>query len=102
MCKKELLLLDFEGILKYFRVSLPKKCRNEENAQQLLKIACGIKVKKLKKYETDFLTLKGINYVIFTYVSFLIANNVTVILNIDIYFCLIVFLINLQVKIDIA
>lgn len=60
MCKKELMLLDFEGVLKYFRVQLPKKCRNEENAQQILKIACSIKVKKLKKYETDFLTLKGI------------------------------------------
>lgn len=59
MCKKELLLLDFEGILKYFRVSLPKKCRNEESAKQLMKLACSIKVKKLKKYETDFLTIKG-------------------------------------------
>lgn len=54
------MLLDFEGVLKYFRVQLPKKCRNEENAQQILKIACSIKVKKLKKYETDFLTLKGL------------------------------------------
>lgn len=52
--------LDFEGVLKYFRVQLPKKCRNEETAQQILKVACNIKVKKLKKYEADFLTLKGI------------------------------------------
>lgn len=62
MCKKDLLLLDFEGILKYFRVQLPKKCRNEDNAQQILKTACSIKVKKLKKYEADFLTLKGIRF----------------------------------------
>uniref|UniRef100_A0AAR5PSH0 Rab-GAP TBC domain-containing protein n=1 Tax=Dendroctonus ponderosae TaxID=77166 RepID=A0AAR5PSH0_DENPD len=58
VCKKDLLQLDFEGILKYFRVSLPKKCRSEEAAKQLIKLACGIKVKKLKKYEADFITLK--------------------------------------------
>ncbi|CAH1128718.1 unnamed protein product [Ceutorhynchus assimilis] len=57
-CKKDLLQLDFEGILKYFRVSLPKKCRSEEAAKQLIKLACSIKVKKLKKYEADFITLK--------------------------------------------
>lgn len=58
MCKKDLLQLDFEGILKYFRVSLPKKCRTEEAAKQLIKLACSIKVKKLKKYELDFIALK--------------------------------------------
>ncbi|XP_022920626.1 rab GTPase-activating protein 1-like isoform X2 [Onthophagus taurus] len=58
MCMKDLLQLDFEGILKYFRVSLPKKCRSEEIAKQIMKKACGIKVKKLKKYETDFIALK--------------------------------------------
>ncbi|VEN58730.1 unnamed protein product [Callosobruchus maculatus] len=57
-CKKDLLQLDFEGILKYFRVSLPKKCRSEEAAKQLIKLACSIKVKKLKKYEADFIALK--------------------------------------------
>ncbi|KAK9874669.1 hypothetical protein WA026_005490 [Henosepilachna vigintioctopunctata] len=58
LCKKDLLQLDFEGILKYFRVSLPKKCRTEESARQLIKLACSIKVKKLKKYENDFNALK--------------------------------------------
>ncbi|XP_072386845.1 rab GTPase-activating protein 1-like isoform X1 [Diabrotica undecimpunctata] len=58
MCKKDLLQLDFEGILKYFRVSLPKKCRSEEAAKQLIKLACSIKVKKLKRYEADFIALK--------------------------------------------
>ncbi|KAF5273077.1 hypothetical protein FQR65_LT04819 [Abscondita terminalis] len=57
-CKKDLLQLDFEGILKYFRVALPKKCRTEEAARQLMKTACSIKVKKLKKYEDDFCSLK--------------------------------------------
>lgn len=59
MHKKDLMLLDFENILKYFRVTLPKKCRNEETARQLMKMACNIKVKRLKKYEQEFLALKG-------------------------------------------
>jgi hypothetical protein len=59
LCKKDLLQLDFEGILKYFRVSLPKKCRTEESARQLIKLACNIKVKRLRKYEADFIALKG-------------------------------------------
>ncbi|XP_014284415.1 rab GTPase-activating protein 1 isoform X1 [Halyomorpha halys] len=58
MCKKDLLQLDFESILKYFRVTLPKKCRNYEVARGLMKVACCIKVKKLKKYEQEFLDLK--------------------------------------------
>ncbi|XP_046398329.1 rab GTPase-activating protein 1-like isoform X2 [Ischnura elegans] len=56
--QKDLLQLDFEGILKYFRVTLPKKCRNEETAKKLVKLACSIKVKKLKKYEAEFNALK--------------------------------------------
>ncbi|XP_069685787.1 rab GTPase-activating protein 1-like isoform X2 [Periplaneta americana] len=58
MCKKELLQLDFESILKYFRVTLPKKCRTEEVARQLMKLATSLKVKKLKKYEQEFTALK--------------------------------------------
>jgi hypothetical protein len=59
MCKRELLQLDFESILKYFRVTLPKKCRTEEVARQLMKLATSLKVKKLKKYEQEFIALKG-------------------------------------------
>lgn len=59
MSKKELLSSDFEGILKYFRVSLPKKYRNEDVARQLFKLATSIKVKKIKKYEKEYLALKG-------------------------------------------
>lgn len=62
MCKKDLLQLDFESILKYFRVTLPKKCRNEEVAKLLMKLATGLKVKKLKKYEQDFVAPKGMHY----------------------------------------
>ncbi|KAK6641121.1 hypothetical protein RUM44_012823 [Polyplax serrata] len=58
MFKKELLQLDFESILKYFRVTLPKKCRSKEVAQAIMKLACNLKVKKLKKYENEYMALK--------------------------------------------
>lgn len=54
-----MLLLDFENILKYFRVTMPKKVRNEEVARSLIKNACNVKLKKIKKYEQQFLALKG-------------------------------------------
>ncbi|XP_078605656.1 rab GTPase-activating protein 1-like [Branchiostoma floridae x Branchiostoma japonicum] len=58
--RKDLLALDFEGVLKYFRVQLPKLYRSEQNAQQLLRLACSMKInqKKLKKHEKDYETLK--------------------------------------------
>ncbi|CAM1301965.1 RABGAP1 (predicted), partial [Pycnogonum litorale] len=58
MSKEDLLALDFEGILKYFRVSLPKKYRTEESAKQLVNSAVKIKVKKLKKYEKEYAIIK--------------------------------------------
>ncbi|XP_058839083.1 rab GTPase-activating protein 1-like isoform X2 [Topomyia yanbarensis] len=57
-CKKDLLELDFEGILKYFRVSLPKKCRSDNQAKRLMKLSFECKVKKLKKYELEYLAKK--------------------------------------------
>ncbi|XP_059481553.1 rab GTPase-activating protein 1-like isoform X2 [Neocloeon triangulifer] len=57
--KKELLQLDFEGILKYFRVNLPKKYRTPKASSQLMKKACSLNVKKLHKYEKEFLTFKN-------------------------------------------
>ncbi|CAL1275836.1 unnamed protein product [Larinioides sclopetarius] len=54
MSQKELLALDFEGVLKHFRVSLPKKYRSEESAKLLIRNAIKIKVKKLKKYEKEY------------------------------------------------
>ncbi|XP_075228045.1 GTPase activating protein and centrosome-associated isoform X2 [Lycorma delicatula] len=56
--RKDLLQLDFENVLKYFRVTLPKKCRNEETARQVIKLACSLKMKKLRKYEQEFIALK--------------------------------------------
>ncbi|XP_045528122.1 rab GTPase-activating protein 1-like isoform X2 [Pieris brassicae] len=53
-CKKDLMQHDFEGVLKYFRVTLPKKCRAEESSRQIVKLACGIKVKRLQKYQLEY------------------------------------------------
>lgn len=58
VCKKDLLELDFEGILKYVRVTLPKKCRSENQANKLMKLAFECKVKKLKKYELEYMAKK--------------------------------------------
>ncbi|XP_061389224.1 rab GTPase-activating protein 1-like [Musca vetustissima] len=54
ICENDLRQLDFEGILKYFRVTLPKKCRSPSQARRIMKIACERKIKKLKIYEDEF------------------------------------------------
>ncbi|XP_067644061.1 rab GTPase-activating protein 1-like isoform X2 [Eurosta solidaginis] len=54
ICEADLRQLDFEGILKYFRVTLPKKCRSPSQARRVMKMACERKIKKLKQYEEDF------------------------------------------------
>lgn len=59
-CESDLRQLDFEGILKYIRVTLPKKCRSTAQARKLMKSACERKVKKLKQYEEEFMTAKRI------------------------------------------
>lgn len=59
VCKNDLLQLDFESIMRYFRVQMPKRCRSKEASLQIMNLACRIKVKKLKKYEQDFIALKG-------------------------------------------
>ncbi|XP_071500204.1 rab GTPase-activating protein 1-like [Diadema antillarum] len=58
--KKELLGQDFEGVLKYFRVTLPKKYRTDESAAELIQIAMSTKVsqRKLKKYEKEYYAMK--------------------------------------------
>lgn len=38
---------------------MPKRCRSKEASQQIMRLACRTKVKKLKKYEQDFIALKG-------------------------------------------
>jgi chromosome segregation ATPase len=51
-------VLDFEGILRYFRVNLPKKYRNVEAANILVGNALRIKVKRLKKYQREYNAIK--------------------------------------------
>ncbi|KAI5633463.1 rab-GTPase-TBC domain-containing protein [Phthorimaea operculella] len=52
--RKDLLQLDFEGVHKYFRVTLPKRCRAEETSKQIVKLACSIKVKRLARYQQEY------------------------------------------------
>ncbi|TKR72061.1 hypothetical protein L596_019577 [Steinernema carpocapsae] len=58
--KKDLLQLDFEGALKYFRVTLPRKYRTENNAKELIHSAVKLKIshKRLSKYEKEYYSLK--------------------------------------------
>uniref|UniRef100_A0A5F7ZCK7 Rab GTPase-activating protein 1 n=2 Tax=Macaca TaxID=9539 RepID=A0A5F7ZCK7_MACMU len=44
--KDDLLLTDFEGALKFFRVQLPKRYRSEENAKKLMELACNMKAEE--------------------------------------------------------
>lgn len=63
--QKDLLSLDFEGVLKYFRVNLPKKYRNESSLKDLIQVWLQIRGKitdkKLKKYEKMYLTQKELD-----------------------------------------
>ena len=49
-------MLDFEGILNYFRVSLPKKFQSDEDCQLLFNTMLTFKVneKKLSKLQKDY------------------------------------------------
>lgn len=44
MFRKDLLVLDFEGILKYFRVYMFKKYRIEEIVRELMVVVVSVKV----------------------------------------------------------
>lgn len=60
--QRELLSLDFEGILKYFRVQMPKKYRQEANFKELMTIwmqlSVKLKEKKLNKLEKQYLLIQ--------------------------------------------
>lgn len=60
MAKQDLLQLDFEGILKYFRVTLPKRYTNEDTVCILLYHAVNEKIqpKKIQQYIKEFQGLK--------------------------------------------
>ncbi|CAF0906762.1 unnamed protein product [Rotaria sordida] len=55
--QKDLLSLDFEGVMRYFRVNLPKKYLCEDHADELIQTASSMKIsgKKLKRYEKEYL-----------------------------------------------
>ncbi|VDK44181.1 unnamed protein product [Taenia asiatica] len=54
--RSSLLSLDFEGTLKYFRVTLPKLFRSREACDQLISMACNAKVSgsRLNRYARDW------------------------------------------------
>lgn len=52
--KNELLQLDFEGVLKYFRVQMPKRYRDQENVKKLMKSLADISLKRLKKHAKSY------------------------------------------------
>lgn len=58
MTQKDLLALDFEGILNYFRVNLPRRFGSEEESKLLFSTAYMYSTKvtqrKLKKLEKDY------------------------------------------------
>ena len=56
IARKDLLGFDFEGILNYFRVGLPKKFQTEADCQLLFQTMFSFKVsdKKLSKLERDY------------------------------------------------
>lgn len=56
--RQDLLDLDFEGVLKYFRVQMPKKYRNQANVQQLIMASSEISIKKLKKHAKNYEIMK--------------------------------------------
>lgn len=55
--ENELRTLDFEGVLKYFRVTLPKRCR-KGFSRRLVRKACDRKMKKLKQYREEYVAHK--------------------------------------------
>ena len=51
-------MLDFEGVLNYFRVTLPKKYRNVETTSNLMRLTHSMKVKRIKRFEAEYLAIK--------------------------------------------
>ncbi|CAL8079014.1 unnamed protein product [Calicophoron daubneyi] len=61
MARRVLLGLDFEGVLKYLRVTLPKRFMTPENSDELLAAAISAKVSpsRLLKYAKEYNALKA-------------------------------------------
>ena len=60
--QRDLLALDFEGVLKYFRVNLPKKYRNEQSFSHFIylwtSLHSKLNIKKLQKLEKSYKQMK--------------------------------------------
>lgn len=73
-----MLKLDFENIVKYIQVTLPKKCRSHKVAREIVNAACKCKIKqkKLSKYESEFLAMNGscTNELLFYMYIFFVVN----------------------------
>ena len=63
VARKDLLQQDFEGLMKYFRVNIPKTYRSEENAKHLMTVACAVKLKKLNKVRRAHPCRKSLKFV---------------------------------------
>ncbi|CAH8453236.1 unnamed protein product [Schistosoma turkestanicum] len=61
LARRDLLGLDFEGVLKYLRVTMPKKYLAHDANQELLSVALSAKVTspKLKKYAKEWITKRA-------------------------------------------
>lgn len=61
LAKEDILQQDFEGILQFFRVALPRRFQDEASAGRLISASLKLKVtdKKLKKLEMDYLEMKA-------------------------------------------
>eukprot|EP00041_Stephanoeca_diplocostata_P024348 m.615527 g.615527 ORF g.615527 m.615527 type:complete len:1089 (+) comp22506_c0_seq2:201-3467(+) len=59
--KKDLLTLEFEEVLQYFRISLPRRFCDEASARVLISTSMRLKVtdKRLHKYELEYFEMKA-------------------------------------------
>ena len=53
--RKDLMELDFEGILKHFSVTVPERYRNAGQARILMETAMTVEVDQLGTYEQEWL-----------------------------------------------
>ncbi len=42
--------MDFEGVMRFFRINLPRKYLCEDHADELIQTACAMKVFRKKKF----------------------------------------------------
>ena len=60
--RRDLLQLDFEGILKHFSVNIPKRYRNKDQSRILMEMAMGVQIDKLGTYEQEWLEKRAVEF----------------------------------------